>query len=571
VPKDRPAALFPIGPGDDQGVYLYVPLIAHWIGENDPTVVLRWFVLVLELPILATAPLLFFLTFRSALAALAVPWMLLVQVSFMSVADVYWSVGWALLIGMPLLWAATEAWVRPRAYAFFALAALVAGFASSLRTQAGLPIILAALMATLVSPLAWRHRFALVLLVVASYAATDIVIIELARSYRDTVIDQPLARLYGSSHIFWHNAYIGLGYEPNEYGLAWIDSVASDAVQRIDPGAVLGTPRYEDDVRQLYFTLLRNDPMFVLGSYVVKLAVLLRVGFDLFWPAVVLMPLAITFGRLRGPMAHHFLLLAPAFGITLAPPLVAVPVFQYELGWLTSWSLSLTLGLCWLLAELQRTVPDLLSNVALGRARADHKLATQAVRRLGVHIRRPHTLIAASVSLILTVCALAATPLADRDYYITHASPLVPSSTVLAETAVRTWSFTDVPHEWSALAGVQLQDTQGGVIIHTNSEKFAYQVVSPSQSLEAGRYRAAVHGAITSGGLYVGVLDISSNTWLATSYYWNGQRGFDDNDMAASFTLREPTNVKIVLSNWSPSPRSSAWRIQSISILQVPS
>jgi len=569
IVKDQPAALFPIGAGDDQGGYLYVPLIAHWIGEEDPTVVLRWFVLALELPILAIVPLLFYLAFRSALAAVAAPWFLLVQASFMSVADVYWSVGWVLLIGIPLLWAAAQSWTRPRLYVLATLASLIAGFATSLRAQAGLPILLAALMVALTAPIHRRNRFTLVLLIGFSYAATGLVTIEVVRSYRDAVIGQPLARLYGSSHIFWHNAYIGLGYAPNDYGLAWSDSVAYDAVQQVDPGAVLGTPRYEDDVRQLYFKLLRQDPEFIIDSYLLKLAVLLRAAFDPFWPALVLIPLAITFGPRRREILRYFLLLTPAFAITLVPPLVAVPRFQYELGWLSSWSLSLTLGLCWLLASGELIFP-ILRTIPFGRARPGEKRSLPGAGWISVYLRRPQTVMAASVSLILSACALAAAPLADQDYYITHASPLVSSSPLNGESAVRSWSLIDgLPAEWSVLAGVRIEPTQEGLIVHTNSEKFAYQVVSPVQVLEAGSYRAGVRGAITAGGLYVGVLDTKSNTWLVTNYYWSGQRGFAAEVMAASFSLKEPANVQIILSNWSPRPQSSTWRIQSISIFQA--
>ena len=70
------------------------------------------------------------------------------------------------------------------------------------------------------------------------------------------------------------------------------------------------------------------------------------------------------------------------------------------------------------------------------------------------------------------------------------------------------------------------------------------------------------------GGLYVGVLDTSSNTWLVTSYFWSGQSNFDNHEMAAAFSLDRHVSVRVIVSNWSPEPHASTWRLRSAAVLR---
>src|SRR5439155_288356 len=262
------------GKGDDQALYLYVPVIAHLSGNDDPDLVLRRLVLAMSLPAIAIAPLIFFLIFKSLASGIVAPILTLIQLDYIGVSDVYWAPAWALLLALPLVWMSFRRWTRWTLWIFAGLA-LIAGMASSFRAQAGLPILLGLAIALLVSPTNWRVRSLFAVVMIASYLTTESLIVESVRAMRDSTVHQPLAAEFRTSHIFWHNAYIGLGFIPNEYGLKWDDSVASNAVERVDPGAVLGTPRYEDDVRALYLDLLRRDPWFVLRGYVVKIAVLL--------------------------------------------------------------------------------------------------------------------------------------------------------------------------------------------------------------------------------------------------------------------------------------------------------
>src|SRR2546427_4154682 len=152
--RDDPASLYPSGAGDDQGLYLYVPLIGHWLGQGDPAKVLRWLFIALAVPIVALAPLLFGVLFKSLVAAAIAPWLLLAQLEAFGIADAYWMVGWSLLFSLPVVWVAACRW-QAIAPALLIVSAALAGLASEFRSQAGAPIVIAAAITLLIARVGW--------------------------------------------------------------------------------------------------------------------------------------------------------------------------------------------------------------------------------------------------------------------------------------------------------------------------------------------------------------------------------------------------------------------------------
>ena len=118
------------------------------------------------------------------------------------------------------------------------------------------------------------------------------------RDYRNHVIHQPnFGSTWPQEHPFWHNAYIGLGYLPNKYGISWNDAVAADAAERANPGVVFVSKAYEATLRHLYIGILRSDPGLALKTFWVKLRMLAADGAQRYWFALVLLPLALFSGR----------------------------------------------------------------------------------------------------------------------------------------------------------------------------------------------------------------------------------------------------------------------------------
>src|SRR5439155_7593764 len=191
-----------------------------------------------------------------------------------------------MLLGIPGLVLAYQWWTRGRrrASALLLIGLMIAAsFSTSIRIHSGLPILLGGLgIALLAGASPWRDRRALLTFwrlhrwwvrpavaagVIVAYLSVATFGFGAVRAYRNHVIKQPnFGSTWPTEHPFWHNAYIGLGYLPNRYGIEWNDQVSTDAVERDRPGAGYLTKEYEAALRHRYAQLTRDDPGFVLRN-----------------------------------------------------------------------------------------------------------------------------------------------------------------------------------------------------------------------------------------------------------------------------------------------------------------
>jgi hypothetical protein len=324
---------YPAGATDDQGIYVFVPLLAKLLGLSDPVVAMKWLWLMCFVVPVALYPLVFKRLFGSDEAALIAPWALMLLVASFGYADIYWIQPWAIVALIPFVLYVRERQPR-RALVILALVALGASFASSIRSQAGLPAVIAAL-AVLALYRDWRplQRGAAMLVVILCYLVVTPIGLSALRSYRDHWVDQPhFAQGVPTGHPFWHNTYIGLGYLPNRWDIQWKDTVAANSVQRIRPGTQYVSKPYENTLRQLYFNVWKDDAGFVVGETFQKLLVLLRHTSIYLGFVLLTVPALLAAGARRARFRAWLLLLAPALVITAIPPLITVPYRSYELG-----------------------------------------------------------------------------------------------------------------------------------------------------------------------------------------------------------------------------------------------
>ncbi len=73
------------------------------------------------------------------------------------------------------------------------------------------------------------------------------------------------------SHGIAHNLYLGLGSEPNSFGIEYDDNFGVAAVKRYDPTIRYGTKKYYEAIRGLYFKILVDHPAEVAWIYAAKL------------------------------------------------------------------------------------------------------------------------------------------------------------------------------------------------------------------------------------------------------------------------------------------------------------
>ena len=357
-PGAKPATdYYPVGVTDDQGLYLYLPVLGWATGQHDPHLLLKWFFIGCFALLFALYPLLFYEFTGSALAAIAAPILVLHSFAFLRDTDLYWIVGWCVLLGLPLVFVALKREWGKLSFALLVCAGLVASFATSIRIHSGLPVTIAAVVVALVRAPTLRVRALTTGAIVAASFLISVGLLDAVRIARDETIGVAFRSEYPSEHPTWHNAYIGLGFLPNKYGIAWDDSVAVTAVHKADPHAGYLTGEYERTLRHLYFEIFRHDPWFVLGTFWTKFGVCLHSAIRQFgWLWVFLLTLPLLLGRRRRDMRWFLALSVPALAFTIVPPILTVPFPQYEAGWLAAVGFVWLLLVTWALASLPDAV-----------------------------------------------------------------------------------------------------------------------------------------------------------------------------------------------------------------------
>ncbi len=154
--------------------------------------------------------------------------------------------------------------------------------------------------------------------------------------------------------------------------------------------------------------------------------------------------------------------------------------------------------------------------------------------------------------------------------YAVESSPLVSSSKDEIGARVRSWNFIkDLSKGWDTLpeAKVSKSSDEQGVLIKTDAFNGHYQLWSAPENLPPGDYQVRVKGTVLDGGLYIGILDATTERFISTGYYWSGQRDrFANSDMMAKFSLKEKKPIKIILANWSYEMKPSTWNLKNVAI-----
>lgn len=323
-------APYAIGNSDDQGIYAIVPVLSRWLGQSDPIATLRWLWIaawaITQLLSAAVAR----AVFGSRWAALVAPPALLLCILFFGFGDIYWVSAWVVVTFVaPLILLARH---RPRwAWAALVPVALLAGVVTAIRSEAGLPVALAAAAVAVVAGRRWAARAAVVAAIAVAYLAPTVIALPAIRAHRDRRIGANLSAREPASHPLWHSLYTGLGYTPNRYRIHYLDAYGAAAAQEADPGVRFLSPAYSRALHDQVDALIERDPGFVAKAESQKAAVeLSHAGRYLLLLALLLPAALAAHGRAR-LRPSELALLAPALVIGALPAIVAVPFRDYEL------------------------------------------------------------------------------------------------------------------------------------------------------------------------------------------------------------------------------------------------
>jgi hypothetical protein len=573
--------------GDDPGLYLYLPLISHVFGGTDPLRLLKLLFSSCFFLLLAVYPLLWYEIFSSVAAALLSPVLFLLDFRFLAIHDVYWAPAWCTLLGVPALLAINQRW-GPRSLSLLVPTMILGSISSSIRAQAGLPLFLAAAIVVFSRERAWTRRVVSLAVLLLAYMSVSGFAFPAIRHFRDRSVGTALSSQYTASHVFWHPAYLGLGYLPNRFGISWDDTVAVRAAQKVNPRAEYPSAAYERTIRHLYFKILRSDPGYVIHVYLAKAVVVAWDAFRQWWSALFVVPAMLLIpSRMRGRMRMLAALTSPAVVLGAVPPLLGVPFREYELGLLAALGVLWLAGWLWAVSLLPwHRAATVFGAYGVGFFRRRVPLAEKwedvgslppGTRTAAAPIARPYRVCVAIVIAAglagFGLSRLADTVRAESLYQVAPATPLVPLP-VPHGASMAAWSFNGPPKGWTVLQGVATRLDRRALDVTTTRRRYGYALLSPVLHLAPGAYEIVVHGEVRSGGLAAAALDFARQEFIVTNLYSQQQRSsgtnFGNGRMVVPFSLASNAEVQLVLSNWSPVGRQSHWRLVSASVARQP-
>jgi hypothetical protein len=372
---------YAVGTTDDQGIYVAAPYLSDTFGLGATDGVKLLWVILFSLAI-AGAPLIYYGLFRSIAAATAAPIALLLGVLALRLGaelsergdDIYWVSAWAVMALIPPLLLLDLR--RPRGwFAWLLVIVVIASFASSIRSSSGLPVAIAAALVVIATGAPWWKRGVGLLAIALATISISTAALAVAREYRDDQVGAgELGRGEPTAHPFWHPAYLGLGYLPNDEEIYFRDDIAHAHAEEESPGVRYLSTEYEHTLRTLALELARSEPLFTVGTVAQKLVVVVKQTAIFFVLLALLLPGFLLLSDRRRDHRRMALLVAPAVAIGLISPLLAIPIFDYELGLIGGLLVLIMLGVLWIVAGAARE----WASAMLGRPSGRRALAWSA-------------------------------------------------------------------------------------------------------------------------------------------------------------------------------------------------
>lgn len=344
--------------GDDEGSFVYIPLLSRAFGVADPARMLRYMYVALVVLTVAFYPLVFYRLTGSLPAGLAAPLVLLVCVLSMGFVDIYWIPGWGALALLPLIFLLARDWSR---FGLFALAgiSLVAGWLSSIRSFSGLGIVAAAMIVLLLRRWRWWRSLTALAILAVLYISINTFVLGAIRANRDHRLGSAAKTLdVTSKHTLWHNAYDGFGFLPNSFGIRTLDSVSLARVEREAPGTRFLSGRYEAVIRGAYLRLLLDHPGEAIRQYSAKLIVVIADTSPYLLIVLLTLPIVLSSSTERRTARRWMLLTIPSGILAFLPVMVARPNLPYEQSLYGVLGLVGIMGVCLLIALVEATIRE---------------------------------------------------------------------------------------------------------------------------------------------------------------------------------------------------------------------
>jgi hypothetical protein len=581
---------YPSGIGDDVGIALLFPKLASLLGTQDVDFLVKLLYVVAAAVMIAAYPLIVDRLFGVwAVTLLAPPLAAVLYLGVTEDQQFYWIPGWVLMLGLPCLMVSARRW-RSRWVPSAGVLALMlfASLANLLRAGSGVGLLLGFGVVVLLYEPRWARKATCFVAAALVYVGVSTIILQATLSAREAnmqgvAIAPAQAAVLGSKdfseldkfapkHPTWHALYLGLGYEDNPFGFRFLDRYAYEYVQSVQPDAPFASKAYEAALRDRFLEIARSDPGFVLTTTFHKSAVVLRDGlrFSGYLP-LLLLPVAMLWGPLAAATRRRLLIAAPAVAVTFAAPALVVPDPQYEVAWKIAAGFVVLLCVCSIVASIRAPVLREVWARARNRSGLPRGDAAAGGGSAWAHSSAGARGFATAWLMAVGLCVLlVSSAVASRTersvFYRQNAADAQPVNAPLGP-AFQTWSFRDgVPSSWERLSDNVVSSDGGGLVVKTSTLASGYQIGSSPARYTKGKYVAVVRGRVLRGGMTIGVLNDTTDRWIALTPYATPIGTKDPVQMSVAFSLPAQTRIRVMLTNWAPNARSSVWQLLDASI-----
>lgn len=121
-----------------------------------------------------------------------------------------------------------------------------------------------------------------------------------------------------------------------------------------------------------------------------------------------------------------------------------------------------------------------------------------------------------------------------------------------------------VPSGWSVVPGVSVTPRIGQVSVLTTPGRYGYQLMSPVITLAPGTYTVTASEKTEAGGIDLGVLRESNQTWIGQKVVLGSHPSAA---VGVSLSLAQGTDVRVILANYSkPGGARSSWSVNGVSL-----
>ena len=267
-------------PADDVGIFYFIPEIVRNLGVGLDDAITIFFLAIIAVSFLiGIAGCLFWLKkpVMRLIAGIALASILYIT---MKNAGIYVISSCTVVLAVPLyMYFLKQDKMNVSFYIFLVLSGFILGLAHIIRAHSGTAVIIFILVSMWLS---WSYAWK------AKSIATSLLLIgiilpmlwfNLLISQRDTylVTEIPGYISAPTTHTFWHQAYISMGYIPNEYGIVYEDICAHERALEIDPEMEYRSEHYSEILKGEVLRIAKDDPGFIAKLLIAKiLKMLLR-------------------------------------------------------------------------------------------------------------------------------------------------------------------------------------------------------------------------------------------------------------------------------------------------------